>query len=178
MVFATVSHWHPLTCSIGSSLVYILCMHGKQIKKQLPLRSNISLCKCWFLTCLCVISFSPVMDGSLPTSLKHIISNAEYYGPSLFLLGEFTVALQKSFLTALLTRKWKSVLTWLGRSKVILNLVSTGEVNWMFWHVIVGIVLDYNLFFKCFLSVLLVYSDGGCDGVCVPGAIPALLPAG
>ncbi|NWZ98282.1 HUWE1 ligase, partial [Nesospiza acunhae] len=29
-----------------------------------------------------------VMDGSLPTSLKHIISNAEYYGPSLFLLGE------------------------------------------------------------------------------------------
>jgi len=29
-----------------------------------------------------------VMDGSLPTSLKHIISNAEYYGPSLFLLGK------------------------------------------------------------------------------------------
>ncbi|NXM69440.1 HUWE1 ligase, partial [Serilophus lunatus] len=29
----------------------------------------------------------PVMDGSLPTSLKHIISNAEYYGPSLFLLA-------------------------------------------------------------------------------------------
>lgn len=28
------------------------------------------------------------MDGSLPTSLKHIISNAEYYGPSLFLLGK------------------------------------------------------------------------------------------
>lgn len=30
------------------------------------------------------------MDGSLPTSLKHIISNAEYYGPSLFLLGKPT----------------------------------------------------------------------------------------
>lgn len=29
-----------------------------------------------------------VMDGSLPRSLKHIISNAEYYGPSLFLLGK------------------------------------------------------------------------------------------
>uniref|UniRef100_A0AAV2LYL5 E3 ubiquitin-protein ligase HUWE1 n=1 Tax=Knipowitschia caucasica TaxID=637954 RepID=A0AAV2LYL5_KNICA len=28
-----------------------------------------------------------IMDGSLPTSLKHIISNAEYYGPSLFLLA-------------------------------------------------------------------------------------------
>lgn len=33
------------------------------------------------------------MDGSLPTSLKHIISNAEYYGPSLFLLGEFSIVL-------------------------------------------------------------------------------------
>lgn len=31
-----------------------------------------------------------VMDGSLPTSLKHIISNAEYYGPSLFLLGKWS----------------------------------------------------------------------------------------
>lgn len=36
--------------------------------------------------------FLPVMDGSLPTSLKHIISNAEYYGPSLFLLGKFVAA--------------------------------------------------------------------------------------
>ncbi|EOA93149.1 E3 ubiquitin-protein ligase HUWE1, partial [Anas platyrhynchos] len=35
------------------------------------------------------VALSPrsVMDGSLPTSLKHIISNAEYYGPSLFLLA-------------------------------------------------------------------------------------------
>jgi E3 ubiquitin-protein ligase HUWE1 len=28
-----------------------------------------------------------IMDGSLPNSLKHIISNAEYYGPSLFHLA-------------------------------------------------------------------------------------------
>lgn len=28
-----------------------------------------------------------VMDGSLPKSLRHIISNAEYYGPSLFMLA-------------------------------------------------------------------------------------------
>lgn len=28
-----------------------------------------------------------LMEGTLPTSLKHIISNAEYYGPSLFLLA-------------------------------------------------------------------------------------------
>ena len=32
-------------------------------------------------------SIRHVMDGSLPSALKHIISNAEYYGPSLFLLG-------------------------------------------------------------------------------------------
>lgn len=29
-----------------------------------------------------------VMDGSLPTSLKYIISNVEYYGPALYLLGK------------------------------------------------------------------------------------------
>ena len=34
------------------------------------------------------------MDGSLPSSLKHVISNAEYYGPSLFLLGKWNVSLK------------------------------------------------------------------------------------
>ena len=28
------------------------------------------------------------MDSSLPQSLKHIVSNAEYYGPSIYLPGE------------------------------------------------------------------------------------------
>jgi hypothetical protein len=28
------------------------------------------------------------MDGALPRLLKHLISNVEYYNPSLFLLGE------------------------------------------------------------------------------------------
>lgn len=32
-------------------------------------------------------SIRHVMDGSLPNSLRHIISNAEFYGPSLFLLA-------------------------------------------------------------------------------------------
>lgn len=32
-------------------------------------------------------SIRHVMEGTLPSSLKHIISNAEYYGPSLFLLA-------------------------------------------------------------------------------------------
>uniref|UniRef100_A0A4D5RDW1 Putative e3 ubiquitin-protein ligase huwe1 isoform x3 n=1 Tax=Ixodes scapularis TaxID=6945 RepID=A0A4D5RDW1_IXOSC len=32
-------------------------------------------------------SIRHLMDGSLPRSLKHIISNSEYYGPSLFLLA-------------------------------------------------------------------------------------------
>lgn len=32
-------------------------------------------------------SIRHVMEGTLPSSLKHIISNSEYYGPSLFLLA-------------------------------------------------------------------------------------------
>lgn len=38
-------------------------------------------------------SIRHVMDGSLPSSLKHIISNAEYYGPSLFLLATDVVTI-------------------------------------------------------------------------------------
>ena len=34
-------------------------------------------------------SIRHIMEGSLPKALQHIISNAEYYGASLFLLGEF-----------------------------------------------------------------------------------------
>lgn len=36
-------------------------------------------------------SIRHIMEGSLPESLKHIISNAEYYGPSLFLLASDVV---------------------------------------------------------------------------------------
>ena len=38
-------------------------------------------------------SIRHMMDASLPNSLKHIISNAEYYGPSLFLLATDVVQL-------------------------------------------------------------------------------------
>lgn len=53
-------------------------------------------CLAWFQpNCL---DYSAVMDGSLPRSLKHIISNAEYYGPSLFLLGEWILPVSPRFL--------------------------------------------------------------------------------
>ena len=54
------------------------------------------------------------MDGSLPTSLKHIISNAEYYGPSLFLLATEVVTLyvfhEPSQLSSLQDRKLTDVI--------------------------------------------------------------------
>lgn len=75
------------------------------------------------------------MDGSLPTSLKHIISNAEYYGPSLFLLGESS------------TKQTTETFT----------------------------LLIFSILTALFLSVF--HSDRGGDGVCVPGAVTALLPA-
>lgn len=50
-------------------------------------------------------SIRHVMDGSLPSTLKHIISNAEYYGPSLFLLATDVVTVyvfqEPSLLTSL-----------------------------------------------------------------------------
>ena len=48
------------------------------------------LCRACFvmwLNCFCLCCCS-VMEGTLPSSLKHVISNAEYYGSSLFLLGK------------------------------------------------------------------------------------------
>lgn len=63
------------------------------------------------------------MDGSLPTSLKHIISNAEYYGPSLFLLGEFSAAPLK-FSGVLLTELHAQQF-----DGFLLTCASTGKVN-------------------------------------------------
>ena len=56
-----------------------------------------------------------VMDGSLPKSLRHIISNAEYYGPSLFLLGKsLTVSLPMHCVSL-------SMLLWHAQSFSMLN---------------------------------------------------------
>ena len=50
-------------------------------------------------------SIRHVMEGTLPSSLKHIISNSEYYGPSLFLLATDVVTVyvfqEPSLLSAL-----------------------------------------------------------------------------
>lgn len=77
------------------------------------------------------------MDGSLPTSLKHIISNAEYYGPSLFLLGKSNIVVEKKT---------------------------------PFKH-------SPHRFNKILIHFFLFHSHRSRDGVCVPGAITALLLA-
>ncbi|XP_033329504.2 HECT, UBA and WWE domain containing E3 ubiquitin protein ligase 1 isoform X3 [Megalopta genalis] len=50
-------------------------------------------------------SIRHIMEGTLPSSLKHIISNSEYYGPSLFLLATDVVTVyvfqEPSFLSSL-----------------------------------------------------------------------------
>ena len=48
----------------------------------------VDVCLWSFLDHVCLWSFlSAVVDSSLPQSLKHIVSNAEYYGPSIYLPG-------------------------------------------------------------------------------------------
>lgn len=76
MVSAMVSYCQLNICSdFAFRLFYQICFHILRMQTQFNIASF----------------FIPVMDGSLPTSLKHIISNAEYYGPSLFLLGKSVV---------------------------------------------------------------------------------------
>lgn len=65
-----------------------------------------------------------MMDGSLPSSLKHIISNAEYYGSSLFLLATDIVTVyvfqEPGMLSALQDR---------GLTDVILQAVLVKDVS-------------------------------------------------
>lgn len=59
-----------------------LCLLKRVLTEDVPKVVNL-----WFQDPGFSDSIRHVMDGSLPNSLKHIISNAEYYGPSLFLLA-------------------------------------------------------------------------------------------
>lgn len=103
--------------------------------------------------CMCALFFSQVMDGSLPTSLKHIISNAEYYGPSLFLLGKFTVVLQKSTWRTLLTEL--SALTCFQRCKVyvILKLMTFHCSLILMLKVVIIVWIMISFFFPLLLSL-------------------------
>jgi len=68
-------------------------------------------------------SIRHVMEGSLPNSLKHVISNAEYYGPSLFLLATDVVTayvFQEPSLLSSLQDK--------GLTDVVLNALLVKEV--------------------------------------------------
>ena len=68
-------------------------------------------------------SIRHLMDGSLPKSLKHIISNAEYYGPSLFMLATDVVTVyvfQEPSLLSLLQEN--------GLTDVILHALLTKDI--------------------------------------------------
>lgn len=69
-------------------------------------------------------SIRHVMDGSLPRSLRHIISNAEYYGPSLFMLATDVVTVYVFQEPSLLSSLQESGLT-----DVVLNALLIKEVS-------------------------------------------------
>lgn len=68
-------------------------------------------------------SIRHVMEGTLPSSLKHIISNSEYYGPSLFLLATDVVTVYVFQEPSLL-----STLQDNGLTDVVLHALLTKEV--------------------------------------------------
>lgn len=58
------------------------------------------------------------MDSSLPTSLKHVISNVEYYGPVLFMAGT-TLLLLTTSLASIGTLL--NIMFWLSICKFLFN---------------------------------------------------------
>jgi E3 ubiquitin-protein ligase HUWE1 len=87
-----------------------------------------------------------VMYGNLPRSLRHIISNAEYYGPSLFLLATDVVTVYVFQEPSLLSSLQESCLT-----DVVLHALLVKEVK-------VRIVL-FSLIFFLFHFVLFLNSN-------------------
>lgn len=117
------------------------------------------------------------MDGSLPTSLKHIISNAEYYGPSLFLLGKFVVAHHKIVLGS--TNTFFHIELLQGKKINIIKFTTNLMCCLLFSELSACLLVCLFAFFNLIFSpVFDLHSDGGGDSVCVPGAITAFLPAG
>jgi E3 ubiquitin-protein ligase HUWE1 len=86
------------------------------------------------------------MYGNLPRSLRHIISNAEYYGPSLFLLATDVVTVYVFQEPSLLSSLQESGLT-----DVVLHALLVKEVK-------VRIVL-FSLIFFLFHFVLFLNSN-------------------
>lgn len=74
-------------------------------------------------------SMRHLMEASLPSSLRHIISNAEYYGPSLFLLATDVVTVyvfgEPSFLSSLQDNGLTNVVL---HALLIKNVPATREV--------------------------------------------------
>ena len=71
-------------------------------------------------------SIRHVLESSLPSSLKHIISNAEYYGPSLFLVATDVVTVfvfqEPSLLSSLQDN---------GLTDVVLHALLVKDVSWV-----------------------------------------------
>lgn len=74
-------------------------------------------------------SVRTVMDGSLPTSLKYVISNVEYYGPALYLLATDVVTVyvfhEPSLLSSLQDKDLTGVVL---KSLVVKDIPATREV--------------------------------------------------
>jgi len=71
-----------------------------------------------------------IMEGSLPSSLKHIISNAEYYGASLFLLGTDVVTVYVFQEPSLLSTLQDSQLTDVVTEALLVKDVSIEQINY------------------------------------------------
>ena len=74
-------------------------------------------------------SIRHVMEGTLPSSLKHIISNSEYYGPSLFLLATDVVTVYVFQEPSLLSSLQDNGLT-----EVVLHALLVKDVSWKLFY--------------------------------------------
>ena len=83
-------------------------------------------------------SIRHIMESSLPNSLKHIISNAEYYGASLFLLATDVVTVYVFQEPSLLSTLQDSGLTDVVQEALLVKEVSPAIIHVVYTRVILG----------------------------------------
>jgi len=93
-----------------------------------------------------------IMEGSLPSSLKHIISNAEYYGASLFLLATDVVTVYVFQEPSLLSTLQDSRLTDVVFEALLIKEVCGATAFYLSMNPYSFIIIRINHLFSLFIA--------------------------
>lgn len=106
-------------------------------------------------------SIRHIMEGTLPSSLKHIISNSEYYGPSLFLLATDVVTVYVFQEPSLLSSLQDNGLTDVVLHALLIKEVSAIIYKYIFirglYYITIVCLREYQMHLRLFYIYMFEY---------------------